>query len=100
MKFYRYEYCPIIGNEFPGSWLYVFRLIKETPKGYWISGSFGSNKHWVSKTAKKRYAYPTKEEAAISFKRRSEAWVRLSEENLNRAKRALASANRINMEEL
>ena len=53
-----------------------YDLFKETPKGYWIGyGHFGklhsSWTKWVSKTARKRYAYPTKEEALVNFKART-----------------------------
>lgn len=42
-----------------------FKVVKETPKGYWID-EFGF-KRWISKTGKKRYAYPTMIEAINSF---------------------------------
>lgn len=73
MIFYRYE-------EFHTEELMhiverTFSLIKETPCGYWI-GAYGDvfswdiKKRWVSKTARKRYAYPTKEEAMNNFIKR------------------------------
>ncbi len=53
-----------------------FSLVKETPKGYWICyGKQGGTtifKRWVSKTSKKRYAYPTKQEALQSFIKRNQ----------------------------
>lgn len=55
----------------------VYSLHKETPKGYWIgSGHYikskiRSNSIWVSKTAKKRHAYPTKEEALDNYIKRA-----------------------------
>jgi hypothetical protein len=58
---------------------------KETPKGYWI-GSYG--KIWVSKTAKKRYAYPTKDEAWKSFQARKQRQIKLLSARLNIAKKA------------
>lgn len=86
MKFYRYEliqYASIdseagYGNSlinFPRRNLlcHEYNLFKETPKGYWIGhgnigeGSLRSEGHWVSKTAKKRYAYPTKTEALNNY---------------------------------
>ncbi|NTU49360.1 MAG: hypothetical protein HGA87_00435 [Desulfobulbaceae bacterium] len=57
-----------------------FSLVKETPCGYWVDpmvGSYARKKvRWVSKTARKRYAYPTKAEALdalIARKRRQKA---------------------------
>ena len=64
--------------------LEVFRVIKETPQGYWVASQYAPNwlspdelrkrKHakWVSKTSRKRYCYPTVEAAIRSFKRRKE----------------------------
>ena len=37
---------------------------------------------WVSKTAKKRYAYPTKEEALINYIKRTEKRIRILKANL------------------
>ena len=52
-------------------------MFKETPKGYWIGyGSLGQHKYnwqkWVSKTSKKRFAYPTEKEALTNFIKRTE----------------------------
>lgn len=53
-----------------------FSLLKETPKGCWIcygkQDGISGFKRWVSKTSKKRYAYPTKQEALHSFIKRNE----------------------------
>jgi len=81
MRFYRYEIGNVtsLGIEMLGRpllkvnlKLIEFKLVRETPKGYWISEhyeskyQFHSPLKWVSKTGKKRYAYPTKEEALKS----------------------------------
>ena len=47
-----------------------YNLYKETPKGYWIGYRY--SKRWISKTGKKRYAYPTKKEALINYIKRTE----------------------------
>ena len=92
MKFYRYEiiqyasldtdgeYGNSLRNRFPIPSLicHSYNLFKETPKGYWIGsgylndGLLRDEGRWVSKTAKKRYAYPTKGEALINFIKRTE----------------------------
>lgn len=87
MKFYRYEavqYAVLgIDGDFdsqgfpnPKLELRVYNLYKETPKGYWIGyGSYLGLHYkgiWVSKTTKKRYAYPTKGEALMNYKLRTE----------------------------
>jgi hypothetical protein len=93
MKFYRYEDAlTTMGvriNECE------FRLVKETPKGYWITYDWDlSNecKKWVSKDGEKRFAYPTKAEAKYSFLRRKEAQVAILNRQLDRAETALAKA--------
>jgi len=63
--------------------LRTYNLFKETPKGYWIGyGSLSEGKlrgqaHWVSKTSKKRFAYPTKKEALENFIKRNERRVKI-----------------------
>lgn len=42
-----------------------YSVIKVTEKGYWIS--VFSNKRWVAKEGKKKFAHVTKEEALESF---------------------------------
>jgi hypothetical protein len=91
-KFYRYEaveYAVIdVHGEFaspsipnPKLELRVFNLYKETPKGYWIGygrlEELHSDKRWVSKTATKRFAYPTQEEALTNFIKRTEKRVKI-----------------------
>lgn len=69
MKFYRYDTTYYADG--PELRLSEFNLYSETPKGYWIGWGhpegLHSDKRWVSKTGKKRYAYPTKAEALHSF---------------------------------
>jgi hypothetical protein len=60
----------------------VLFMVRETPCGWWISEDktydwkadrkyrvlqLGSQPHWVSKTSRKKYAYPTRKEALESF---------------------------------
>lgn len=65
-------------NVFSASvFLDVFIAIKETPKGYWIK-KYGEHKYpwtkkrFVLKKSKRRYAYPTKEEAWNSYRIRAQ----------------------------
>lgn len=56
----------------------IYSLVKETPKGYWINNEiFCKKSRWVSWTTRKRFAYPTKEEALKSFIRRQEERIRI-----------------------
>jgi len=93
-EFYRYdsvEYAEIGYNDeyqrpsFPNPKLVLrtYNLYKETPKGYWIGYGYyqpeklRSQGIWVSKTARKRYAYPTKEEALNNFIKRNEKRIKI-----------------------
>lgn len=83
MKFYRYrDIVTPLQFEFSGYSvkldIEILYLRKETNCGYWISPYPEDNgwehedfeRRWVSKTSRKRYAYPTKEEAMDNFKHR------------------------------
>jgi hypothetical protein len=80
MNFYRYETVEYASIGWDGEYtrskypnpkleLRTFDLISETLKGYWIgySGLRPLKFKWISKTSKKRYAYPTKEEALNGY---------------------------------
>lgn len=105
MKFYRYysyqnavidrdgEYArpsfidPKIG-------CYEYLVVKETTKGYWISRSgFEYGKRWVSKTSRKKYAYPTKEQAWDNFMRRTERRIKILSYQLDFSKASLSAYN-------
>jgi len=84
----------------------VFYLVKETPKGYWISSyrNYDKNVHltflgdyprWVSKTSRKRYAYPTREEALEGFKARKRRQIAILKNRLEQAQAALFYAERM-----
>ena len=98
MKFYRY----IEVSYESGVQLDVkeYKLVRETPKGYWIiddlwhydEESVETYKKWVSKTARKRWAYPTIEEALTSFKARKNRQIRILTHQLKGAKVALKLA--------
>jgi hypothetical protein len=71
-------------------------LFKETPKGYWIGYGSLLNKnnlksigHWVSKTSKKRFAYPSKEEALENFIKRTEHRMEILSHQINVCKTSI-----------
>jgi len=91
-EFYRYESIEYASTDINGEFmsptfpdpklnLITLNLFKETPKGYWIGygdiNSLHSGERWVSKTARKRYAYPTKEEALNNFIKRNERRIKI-----------------------
>jgi hypothetical protein len=72
-------------------------LVKETPKGYWITDKYGIFKKWISKTSRKRYAYPTKEEALKSYMIRKKIHIEILQKKLDIAKRGLELAKNITL---
>ena len=83
--FYRYTDCDSLGNLRYS----VYKLDKETDKGYWIEGH--SYRKWISKTSRKKFAYPSKEDALKSFKLRKQSQIQIITKQLEGAKRALSA---------
>lgn len=104
-KFYRYEIKDKTNSEIfflanAELSLIKFALRKETPKGYWIARrysdtSISSFKQWVSKTSKKRYAYPTKEEALKNFLLRTKRRVKILSHQLNISEIGISIAEKL-----
>lgn len=46
---------------------YEFILVKETPCGHWVHRRGSTKTRWISKTSRKRLAYPTKKEAVSNL---------------------------------
>lgn len=89
MKFYRYENVRFVDRVRVQE--IVYDLVKETPKGYWID--WWGDKKWVSKTTKKRWAYPTREEAKTNFIARKNRQIEILTDKLKDAKDALYFAD-------
>ena len=68
--------------------LEVWREVKKTPKGAWIERAYGIRK-FVLDHGRKRYAWPTKEEAWESFLARKRKQVQILRRQLVAAERAL-----------
>lgn len=111
MKFYRYEwveYASMHDDDYnyvrpspnPKIRITVFKLLKETKKGYWIAYSSFSDpwKKWVSKESKKRFAYPSKEEALNNFVKRTTVRMSYLQHTIDCCKIALREANFIEQE--
>jgi hypothetical protein len=87
--------------------LLEFEIVKETPKGWWIRDKrftgvysyfyIGDKPKWVSKTGKKRFAYPTKKEALFSYIKRKEKQVAIFTHKLDVAISALNQAKKIEL---
>ena len=68
-----------------------YKVQKTTPCGYWIYWGQPRGK-WVSATARKRFAHPTKAEALEAYGYRKKAYIRHCEARLSRAKQDFALA--------
>ncbi len=114
MNFYRYEiqnHATILDGDadfvlprFPNPSLNLntYDLIKETPKGYWITDSLKywmGYKKWISKESKKRYAYPTKEEALKNFILRTTKRIKILKYQIDSCEIALNLAKNTNFDE-
>lgn len=103
MTFYRFE-TKLTYDGFYRIEEWNLKLVKETPKGYWISHYYNSNgligkPIWVSKTAKKRYAYPDREIALKSFIKRKERQIKILTDRLRGAETTLNQAKSLLEEE-
>lgn len=114
MIFYRYEAVQYAEHDYDGELvspkfpnpsveLRKYDMVKETPKGYWIGyvspigRRIGEWARWVSKTSKKRYAYPTKEEALNNFIKRSEKRVKILKHQVTFTEIAINVAKQIKL---
>jgi hypothetical protein len=113
MEFYRYEartYANISGDDDYNRYslpllpnvkveLITYNLHKETPKGYWVGfgnhvfGKLRGNSIWISKTSKRRRAYPTKEEALTNFITRTKRRAKILQSQLDICLTALSIAD-------
>jgi len=111
MKFYRYETVEyavhdidgeLVSSPFPNPKLELrkYDLIKETPKGYWIGFKnnygikIGTWQKWISKTSRKRFAYPTEKEALNNFILRTERRIKILDRQLISCKIGLEIAKK------
>ena len=88
-----------------------YRVIKVTPKGYWVASQYSplwlsseelirrKYARWVSSTAHKRYCYPTMELAASSFKRRKEVQLSKLQYELNQVSYVVKNLDKVTADE-
>lgn len=77
-------------NSFGNLVLRKFHIIRHTLRGVWIRAD--GTERFILNTSRKRYAYPTEQEALTNFIKRTERHIMLAEGNLTRAKEALYKA--------
>jgi hypothetical protein len=78
-----------------------FKLVKETPKGYWIKqiSILPEDERWVSKSSRNRYAFPTKAEAINNFLHRKSRQISILDKKLQQAKKAFDQGMQMKEEE-
>lgn len=70
-----------------------YKIIKETPKGYWIEiDNFMYPKMWIAKDATRSFAYTSIEKARISYRKRKIKHIEKLESQLAKAKQGLEHA--------
>lgn len=114
--FFRYEIVEYASIDYDGEYtnlssfpnpkveLRKYNLWKETPKGYWIGygtpDTLRGRGKWISKTGKKRFAYPTKKEALNNFIMRNERRVKILSSQLESCKISINIAKKMFIENL
>ena len=74
-----------------------YKIVKETPKGYWIAiaGFSDRDKQWVKKYARKRYAASSKEEALNDFLLRTKKRIKILKREIDFCKTAVINAEKL-----
>ncbi len=85
---YRYDGANINGVYAPAE----FTVFKQTEEGYWFNYYGGAK--WTSRIATRRFAYPTKKEAMVSYKKRKQRQILLLEGQLINANIQYKAAKR------
>lgn len=85
MRLYRVDYTRFTDGVRVG--MESFMVVKETKCGYWIEAWGGAK--WVSRSGRKRYAHPTKEEAIESFRARKNRHILILKLKIEEIQRAL-----------
>ncbi len=78
-KYYRCD-----GNLNNGIFIEAFPVMKKTKRGVWIALRFEERNRFVLNTARKRYAWPTVDEAIDSFLARKKQQYRILKAQLKR----------------
>ena len=75
--------------EFAGYGLRVdkYHVIKETEKGVWVG--WECEKHFILHSSRKKFAYPTKMEALIGFRKRKRRELEILRDRIEKSEKAL-----------
>ncbi len=66
----------------------TYQVVRKTPKGVWITDGLSKDK-FILLSAKKRWACPTKEEAAVAFAARKRRHISILKGQMETAEQAL-----------
>ena len=87
MKLFRYK------NSWGTPALLEYDVLRETSAGYWIHTPFEKREEtWVAHLGKKRFAYPTVQEALTNFIYRTERYIMFTKQYQDSANEALVRA--------
>lgn len=76
----------------PCWWFDEFPVIKRTKCGVWIKRDYDPKPRFVLNDSRKKFAYPTKEEAMTGYIKRTECYIKILRSNLERVTEQLAGA--------
>lgn len=86
-EWYRYDMIGYLENDIPWIVCTPYLVAKETEHSVYINGGGKRiGKRWL-----KKFAYPTKEEAFLAFRKRKEKQIKIIVDQLDRARDALAA---------
>jgi hypothetical protein len=103
--FYRYSFVQYAAHDednelvspmFPNPTVQLteYVLKQETDKGYWIGfKGIDTWRKWIPKISRKRFAYPTKEQALLNLKMRTMKRIRILQQQIEFSKCGLSKIN-------
>ena len=99
--FYRYRYYSQDDGILMDTHIVLdeYILKRETPAGYWIGWKYTDKPYkWIPKVSKKRFAYPTKEEALTNLIKRTQFRKRILNAQLRTCELVIEKANKIKVD--
>lgn len=93
--YYRYDTSGMLYPHGGGPLVQALRVLRTTPAGVWVD-DWGKERFILS-NARKRFAYPTKEEALVSFIARKTWQLKHLECQMDKVKQALEIAKNLDL---
>ena len=86
-------------SSFSGMSCTKYKIISETPCGYWVKSEYDycndDNKKWVSKTGKKRLCYPTKKEAINNLMHRRLIYLKILRSGIEKSNQIICECKKL-----